>query len=218
MATQVQICNLARGRVGKTIPIASIAEQSAEAMFLSQIWDVGRQFVLRAFEWPFARRRVQLALTTLTASNWNYVYAYPSDCLYAKELVVPGSVFMSPFANVVQIPGYVFNPAAPNGAQRIPFQVDSDPTLGRVLFTNINPAELSYVADVVDPTQFDPIFASALAFWLASECALALQNNPQFGERLRNAYNGEVAAAAARAFSEGTEYQEPDSQFTAARA
>lgn len=218
MATQVQICNLALGRVGKTIPIGSIGEQSVEAMVLSQLWDIGRQFVLREFAWPFAKRRTQLALTTLTASNWNYIYAYPSDCLYADELVVPGGIFMSPLADTVNIPGYLFNPAAPNAAQRIPFQIASDPTLGRILYCNINPAELSYVADIIDPTQFDPVFASALAFWLASELALSIVNNPQLGERMRNAYYGEISAASARALSEATEYPEPDSQFIAVRA
>lgn len=218
MATQVQICNLALGRVGKTIPIASMTEPSAEAALLSQLWDIGRQFVLRECRWPFATRRAFLTLTSQVADNWAYVYAFPTDCLYMGEVVVPGSVLASPFSSSINIPGYLFNPAAPNNAQRIPFQVAYDPVGGtRVLYCNINPCEVSYITDVADPQQFDPLFASALAFWLASELALSLVNNPQMGEKMRNAYYGEASSAVARALSEGTEYQEPDSQFVAVR-
>lgn len=226
MATQVQICNLALGRIGKTIPIASVDERSVEAMYLKSIWDVGRQFVLRAFVWPFASRIQFLTLIAdLTAGDqtvpgwtpeWAYLYAYPFDCLFLDRVVVPQFCTpLRPFGWPLPSQAVV----GPNfsGSRLVPILVADLPGTGRVLYANVNPAQACYVEDVTDPTRFDPIFASALAWWLASELAASIQNNAPLAERLRAAYDGEVSKAAARALSEGVEVPEPDSQFVRAR-
>ena len=84
--TKVEICNLALGRIGRKAAITSLTENSAEARACARIWDVTRQALLREFTWGFSRKVALLALSTESIPGWEYLYAYPSDCLQALRI------------------------------------------------------------------------------------------------------------------------------------
>lgn len=182
MTSVVQICNMALMRIGCGINIASLTEGSTEANACALFYEHCRDFALRDYPWPFASRRVALGLLTGdAATNWAFKYAYPSDCLQAREIVG------------------AYNP---RNDEKIPFEVANEGT-SRVIYTNQEDAELLYTVRVEDTNLFDPIFVSALASLLASELVMPLSMNPTLAVNARNSYIQVSSAAAARAFNEG---------------
>lgn len=198
MASVVDIYNLALYRIGNSATVASTSDQSAEARACNAFYEQSRDFMLRDYPWNFARRRVNLSLTTDPApTNWQYVYAYPSDCLRFMGLVVPGT-------------------RTPIIRQEIPFEVMSNGTT-RVIYCDIQNPEAEYTARITDPSQFDPLFVSALAYFLAAEICMPLAVSPQVQDTLRKAYGQIVMSAAAADMRESFLGPEPDGELLQVR-
>lgn len=194
MASVVDIYNLALMRIGDSSTVATTDEASNEARACTVFYEQCRDTMLREYPWRFARRRAQLAQNTDTApTNWGYVYAYPTDCHRALFLTVPGT--RQPIIN-----------------QQFPWEVASDGT-SRVIYTDISSAELVYTAKVTDTTQFDPLFVSALAYYLAAEICMPLAINANIQNAARQAYMQIVASAMAADLNEGFLGGEPDGEF-----
>ncbi len=196
-ASVISICNMALARIGVSNFISSLTEASAEARACNLFYESMRDYALRDYQWSFANRRVTLADAGTAPTNWEYKYGYPSDCLRARAIVVQGL-------------------ATPRNDQRIPFEVANDNGV-RVIYTNQAQAELQYTVRVEDPTLFDPMFVSALAYLLASEIAMPLAVQPKVAEQARGAYTLVSSAAAAANLSEITEAPIADSEFIAIR-
>ena len=58
---KITICNMALSRIGVQ-NLDRMDEASEPARLCTQFYDVARKNVLRRFAWPFATRRVSLAL------------------------------------------------------------------------------------------------------------------------------------------------------------
>lgn len=195
-ASTIQICNMALLRVGGQT-ISSLDEGSRESQLCSAFLEQCREQILRAFPWPFARRRVALADLGTPVSNWGYRYAYPSDCIQALRIVYPG--LRLPLAN-----------------QNIPFEVSSSATQ-RVIHCDWAGAELEYTARVTDPSLYDSQFISAFAWLLAAEIAMPLIGKPEPSNLARQHYMLALSEAAAQALSEGCSDPEPAGEFLSAR-
>lgn len=199
MASPVDICNMALGRIGVSTLIASLdATRNLEERTCALWYPIMRDFALSEYEWRFASRRVSLALLDEDPpTNWGYRYAYPTDCLKARRLVYPGLY-------------------SPRADQRLMYEVVSNGT-SRVIDTNIEDAELEYTMRVEDTEQFPPLFVSALAYLIASELVMPLSKKPDVGQAMRNAYVLVSSSAAAHSMSEAEEGPAPENEFTAAR-
>jgi hypothetical protein len=197
MSTVINICNMALARIGVSSYISSLTEASNEARNCSLFYEPMRDFVLRDHNWNFATKRVLLADAGTPASNWAYKYTYPSDCLKVRKIVSPG----------------IRNP---RNDQRVAFEVAND-NGQRVIYTNQAQAELIYTVRVTDPTLFDPMFTSALAYILASEIAMPLSVQPAVADQARKAYTQSVSMAAAASQSESFEGPEPVSEMITVR-
>lgn len=82
MSSQTEICNRAIIRIAGSNPISTIDEDSQEARLLTQIWNGVRTGLLRAHTWNFAINYQNLVqITPKPASEYDYVYALPADCL-----------------------------------------------------------------------------------------------------------------------------------------
>lgn len=197
MVSIVQICNVALSRIGQNQPIDSLDEDSKAAELCALHYPLCVQQVLADGDWPFAEARVVLADIGSPPTNWEYRYAYPSDCLKARRIAVPG-------LEIVPL------------QQRIPFKVVNNVT-GKAIVANWPEAELIYTADVTDSSLFPALFVSALAWRLAAELAIGLQARAEnFQAAMRN-YTAEVSNAQAVAYEEGEEGDMPDSEFIRAR-
>lgn len=182
MASTIDICNMALARIGHSDRIADLEEKSKAARTCKLFYEQCRDYVLRDFDWPFAMAHIALADLGSPPLNWAYRYQYPNDCLKARYINVPG---IRRFAE----------------EQLIPFEVAAGSN-GRVILTDIAAAELVYTKAVTDPTIFDPMFVSALAWKLAAEVAMPLSVEPAIAQSAGQAYLYEIGQAAAHAFNE----------------
>jgi hypothetical protein len=107
MATApIDICNQALASIGARSTIASFDEDSEAARNCSLQYESTLKQLLRAAQWGFCRRYANLAVLkaapgtqtpTVTSATWDdswpppgwlYSYAYPSDCIQMRYVVV----------------------------------------------------------------------------------------------------------------------------------
>jgi hypothetical protein len=197
MSTVVSICNMALARIGVSSYISSLNEASNEARNCALFYEPMRDFVLRDHPWNFAKKRVVLADAGEPPAEWGFKYAYPSDCLKVRNIVPPGM-------------------RNPRNDQRVQYEVANE-NGQRVIYTDLEEAELVYTYRVEDPTLYDSMFISALAYLLASEIAMPLSVSPPVAEQARKAYNQVVSMASAQSMSESHEGPAPESELITVR-
>lgn len=216
-ASDAIICNRAAARIGVTEQLEDVEGKTLEqvatgttSVLATQAYlhyATTRDYVLRAFWWPFAGRRVALALLEdEERSDWEYVYAYPDNALAVRYIVPPG----------------VRNPLPDDLVpHKIEALVDAEgKATGRVILCDQEDAEIFYTLKVANPVVFDPDFESALIFRLASEFALSIVKGEEGQRKWRDmmiAYDAELRHAAARALAEERKDRDPISSFEAAR-
>ncbi len=177
--SQVGICNLALSYLGLS-SIASMTEASAEAIQCNMHFDNARDFVLRDYTWNFATKRVTLAESgTITPpAEWAYAYSVPSDCLWARQIVVGSPMPAAEFA--LEVVG-----------------------TGRVLYTNESPAILQYTARISETTLFDPMFIEALAWKMAAQICMPMTRDKSLMQMAMNMYVNNLAQAQRADANEG---------------
>jgi len=201
MASQTDICNMAAGFIGVSASIGSINEQSALGLACLQFWNITQDYLLRNYNWKFAAYRVTVQPLSNTVQNWGYVYPVPADSLKVKCITIPG----------------LRNPRAD---QRAPFEMAAIAGVGKVIYTDMNPCELQYTsnsADVIDPTQWDPIFCIAFAYLLGSFIAMGLSSTPAVAAQCRAAAEQTLALAIAQDLIETQQDAPPPCAFIAER-
>ncbi len=90
MANEIEICNLALTRVGANT-IAAFTDPTQEATICNSLYAFARDNVFRDHDWAFASKPLALTLLTETHPEWDYVYAYPGDCMAARRIANPYS-------------------------------------------------------------------------------------------------------------------------------
>lgn len=217
MASEVDICNLALGKLSQDVGIASFAERSKEARTFARLYEHQRDLVLAERIWPFATKAQALAMQTQPPMiGWGYRYTYPADCIQAlavcDESGVRGGVSL---VNSVRTCGELCSLPWPNRADFDVHYGDQDTSIA----ADLAGAFLIYTSRVEDPGRFSAMFIEALA------CRLALESGPsiigELGLRLRNQLeqNFELALskASANAQNEGRESVAPITPSLAAR-
>jgi len=185
-ASIISICNLALGHCGG-FSIGALDEQSVEARLCSRHYEVCRDEALRNFKWPFATKIRPLALVDgVEYPEWEYVYAYPADCLAARRIVAEGS----------------------RSAPSTPLEysvVSSDARTSKYLLCDTEDAYLEYTARITDPAQFDPQFISALSYRLAADLITGLSGDSRERVNLLQIYGSLVNEAKANSANEQLE-------------
>jgi hypothetical protein len=130
---------------------------------------------LAAHDWSFARSRKVLARKPDDGSAaadplYPYRYALPADCLRPVRLYAPG------------------------GSDRTASYLIE----GLDLLTDLQPAELLYVARVEDPRRWPAGFVTALSWGLAAVLSSAKNNDPQKQMQCLKNYEMALAEAVAR--------------------
>lgn len=198
MPSQVDVYNLVAARIGVfDAPILAVTEASKIAQLCTMFYASMVDYVLAEFPWKFAERRVALASLGTPPTNWAYRYAYPSDCVTARYITLPGS-------------------RNPRATQQIPFQIGSDGT-SREIYTDMPDAELVYTARITDMNLWGPIAVSALAYRLAAEVAIPMSGKGDLANAAMSGYLREVSRAEAAALNEGTPDQPPESELLTIR-
>ena len=91
MPSKITVYNQAAARIGVfESGIQSDTEVSKIVEVCNLFYDDSVEYVLAEFPWKFAEKRVVLAASGTAPSNWTYSYAYPTDCIAARVIVIPG--------------------------------------------------------------------------------------------------------------------------------
>lgn len=177
MASEVEICNLALAHLGDEATVASIdpPEGSAQAEHCARFYPIARDGLLQMHPWNFASRRVSLASVTMPYTMWKYAYACPGDMMVAGAVLPPESendYTIRPYPADKYGWGWINTPFVGAGVY-VPqeYQIETDTSGNKVIYTNQENALLRYQALVTDPTKFDPLFVMALSWHLAGMLA-----------------------------------------------
>lgn len=157
MASVVEICNRALQKLGAN-RIISLTDNSKNARSCNVAYGPVRLAELRAHDWNFSIKRVQLAADVIPPEfGRGNAFQLPSDFL---RLLNP-----DPVQNLS---------ARDRNILDVDWQIE-----GKKIFTNDQaPLQLRYVADVTDPNTMDPLFREALSAKLAFElCEEITQSN-----------------------------------------
>jgi hypothetical protein len=211
--TDVDICNLALGRIGHKETIQGFDEDSQAAQCCQVAYGPTLLALLESSDWGFARKRQTLAALSLeTRSGWENVYALPADCL------VPRS-FYGGSANGF-FPASVLTQMAPItlGEEGIPYEteVTTDGNT-RVLLCDAEVAELLYTSSTVSPGVFSQAFIQCLAWKLAAELALSLPVKRDLHTNATQQAAAEYLKARAQNLRQRRDSQVPESQFITVR-
>lgn len=185
MTSQVEIFNIALSSIGVSETVASLEERSKARVTCTRFWEIARDTVLADFPWPFATRYQALADLGSPPRNWLYQYQYPTDCLRALYLTVPG----------MRIPPLSLQPN---------FETAYGDA-GQVILSDTPEAELAYVVRVADEGRFPPLFVQLLALKLASLIAMPMTATRTIAESSAAAYAAQAQVAWSSAMNESTE-------------
>ena len=208
--SEVSICNWALSRIAVSRTINDLNEAGQEAVTCKLFYEQCRDETLRSFAWPFATRFATLAMVDENnpAYDWVYSYRRPSNCLRVL-MIRPQQGF-----NVVPSDdlGYYANPyLGPAHDPGDAFELAGDDQ-GRLILTNTPEARIVYIAGVTDSSRFDPDFASALAWKLASEIATPLAQSSAISQRAGQAFAMAIKEARDTAIAEKYRGKPPEAE------
>lgn len=157
---KTEICNLALSYLAKG-RITDIDEETETARQCKIHYDHCRRRLLKAHTWGFAKRTVQLALTTEQVPHYDYVYAYPAKCLDVH---------------------LVFDElnACEMEEERYDYEISATAAHKRAILTNIENACCRYTYDIEDTDMFSDEFVEALARLMAANMAPTLTGNSEY--------------------------------------
>lgn len=195
---EVDICNLALGRIGQgaSSPIQSIepnVDDSEAARACARVFPMAMRALLREdHPWSWAQRSVVLALSAETVPGYAYAYAYPASCQRLHG-ITPQDV--DPYRFPLPYWSTLF---------RWPYRIVAAADLqSRLIATDLSPAVAHYTADILTPAFADSLFHDALVWRVAKELALILRANPQFATTAGQEYEVALSKAVAVDGNEG---------------
>lgn len=206
MAAVIDICNMALGHLGRsTQPIQSLTEKSIEARSCNLWYAQSVQELLVLQDWTFARRRQTLALSPdAVPCEWVYRYKLPSDTLKFLRI-------WNPLTNIpATAPSTVFGGFSYLNAywgdltNAIPYELEQDlEAASTTLLTNQPAAVGVYTQNLINSSQFTPLFVNALAHYLAAKLAYPLTGKQSAEDKEAKAFSAALRAATAADAQQG---------------
>ena len=217
----VNICNQALNEAGARSTIASLEENSNEAIQCNLRYHQTLDQLLQLAHWDFTKRYTTLALLKSapgTPENsdqagvwssawppppWQYSYVRPTGCMLVR------AVLPQPYLTTTETSGiFPYNEAAlPNLSRAALFSrgidTDSNGTSVKAIFTNQQQAIICYNDRVTDVNLFDSAFTSAFIVALASNLAFNLSGDYKLVQMLSAKANSMILAARVADANEG---------------
>jgi hypothetical protein len=209
--SQLSISNKALSNIGVATRIASVSEQTTEALQCALFFEQAQKGTFEAFPWPFATRyATSLTLvggTSATPYNdeWQYAYRYPPQ---------EGDPAVDVCARVLQIvrPGAMRRETTP-----IPFRIGSDET-GRLILTDWEDPTIRYTRYIYDFAQYTQLFVETLSWKLANLIAPTLAKDPvKTMDLTEKVFYARLSTAQAVALSEGQFEEDLDAEWVRER-
>lgn len=195
----IALCNLALSRIGTGKPITDLDDKSREARACKLVYEHTRDVLMEEYPWPFCTATETLALLSDDPPvGWEYRYAYPSDCLSARQLV---DTIRRKRRNKMR-----------------PFQVR--PTTdgkAKSIVTDEPEAILEFTKRIEDEILWPASFRNAFAWRLSGELAISLTEDPARLQTALQLYELSLQRAAAVVLNEGIEDMPAESELNAGR-
>jgi len=165
------IVNLALLKIGTELITDLSDTNNPNAIKANALWEYLRDEVLEAFEWSFAKVRVQLAQSVSTpAFGWDYQYALPTDCLKIRE--------MSPADTPYEI----------EGDYLVTDYDDTDADAEDKVF-------VLFTKRITDCAKYSPAFIKALSYRLAQDLSLSIRMKEPLHDRMKALYDQTLVEA-----------------------
>ena len=193
MANKTDIFNMAIMELGIASPIQNGSINSDnKAIILNRFYETARDDVLKAFDWNFAERYKELALSTEKSLSPEFLFTfdYPVDCLCAREVFFKEGDTLSK-----------------------KFKLSADSRGQRTILTNVNPCVLRYTRKVNNEALFTDEFASTMAMYLAGLAGKALTGSEQKATSAIQKFKDKLRFARISNAQEGAEVDEDDKTY-----
>ncbi len=196
--TQTDICNMALSHIAMA-SITSIDASNPRAIECKKAWTIALKDTLSKHKWPFAKVVETLTLlANYTPLDWEYAYAYPSNCVRLWR---------------------VYNDATVDKTISDNFTEEYDKVNAqRVIATDVEDAYGEYTYYVTDPAIFDHAFVVAFSHRMAAEIAMALTGNAELATLQISLFNGAISEAARLAREGDKPKLNPPNRFVDSRA
>ncbi len=189
--TDVSIVNIALSRLGITSGIAALTDTTTEqAIQANLIYEPARDALLSEYPWRFATKHAPLEelMADVYQTEYEHVYAYPSDCLRILRVYSEGTEFDD---GREEHEVYIVDCMYCEGEER------------RVIASGLADAHADYIVKVTDPELFTPAFADCLSWRLAAELAIPLARDFSRRDALYETYLRTLEGARSIDMSEG---------------
>lgn len=197
---QVQILNLALGRIGAKQFISDINESTVNGQRCLAVWDPIFQEVLSERDWRFAKIRLALQLSALTPLyGYSYAYAMPPDFL---RFVRPRRKPL--IRNLLYGDGIYHRHDLPVSPHGYPYVVETLSDGNKYLLIDYDnsdtdrPLTINYIRLITDYSQLMAGFVNCLAWRLAEELAIQITEDKQKWQGAETAYKEALNSAEAQ--------------------
>lgn len=189
-ASIVSICNRALLALGNQSQISNLSENSPQASALNTLFNPTYEELARTAQWGCLRYQANLTLQAAAAGTpenpngtilplppipWSYQYAYPSNCLYMRQILpnitAPSAgvpIFSTPTGSPLSIPGMRSIP------YEVAYNTDANGNPLNVILTNLDNAVGVYTVNQPNPQIWDSSFQAAMVASLAAYLVPAL--------------------------------------------
>lgn len=167
----LEVSNMALSYVGKGTRVFSLdvaVDQSAEAALCAQFYPIAFKDAQERHNWAFSTRTAALVAMTKDElrTDWAFAYMLPGDMSSPIEVMRPG------FVNTAEeVPPWLLDPsiAQSSTASPPPFAVEKNEAGERVLYTDVENANLRYSVKLNSQTTVPNNFKIAVASKLAAQ-------------------------------------------------
>ena len=207
MASKAAIWNLAVSHLLGTSTITSTTPvDTNEKRVCNSFYEQALKTTLEDHDWRFASKEITLSLESGTPpGTWAYHYAYPTDCIVPREIVVPR------IANrpVVAGAGYYPESEQPYAPRPIAYEVWlNEAEDSKVIATDQKDACLRYTVYISSVESLLPeTFVLALSYKLAYFICLGLTGNPELKQSMQADYL--MAMNLAKSVNSAHSYKDP---------
>lgn len=204
MASQIEIINIALGKLGQSNKIPDLNDRSKARDVFAPLWTPTCDLVLAERAWPWATRALALSMPAEAAQpGWAYRYNYPQDCITALAVTDAAGLRAARHAGGLHCFASAEFRAAHWGAGAYDWETSAGEQ-GTTINTDVREAFLVYVQRIEDTERFPPHFVNALAARLAAEGAPAMIGEVGFNskDRLMQEYEVALTKAGAHGFAQ----------------
>ena len=172
MSSQVEIVNNALVEIGEAT-ITSLTQNTKAARVANRVWDNVRREMLTRYRWNFAKGRASLAADS-TAPEFGYARQFPVPDDFLALIGI--------YDSAEDLRNYTATTQAYNME-------------GRNILSDATVLYVTYIRDISDTGQFDPLFESALVYKLAMRLAPDLTGGSERLSQISQLFTDAIKAA-----------------------